>query len=50
MYSPLFFLSALGSGGIAVTFFLWLLFWIAHPVHPIPVFEDIRQFITNAGK
>jgi len=49
MYSPLFFLSALGSGGIAVTFFLWLLFWIAHPGHPIPVFEDIILAFKTAS-
>jgi hypothetical protein len=41
MYSPLYFLSALGSGGIVVTFFLWLLFWVAHPGHPIPIYEDV---------
>ncbi|MCK4708332.1 MAG: hypothetical protein KAU21_06930, partial [Gammaproteobacteria bacterium] len=39
-WSPLYFLSALGAGGIIVTFFMYLLFWVAHPSHPIPVFED----------
>ena len=40
-YSPLYLLAALGAGGIAVTFFLWLMFWVPHPDRPVPVFEDI---------
>jgi len=39
-WSPLYFLSALGAGGMVVTFFMYLLFWVAHPSHPIPVYED----------
>lgn len=40
MYSPLYFLAALGAGGLSVSFFLMLMFWIPHPGQPIPVFED----------
>lgn len=40
-YSPLYFLAALGCGGLTVTFFLWLMFWVPHPGRPVPVFEDI---------
>ncbi|MBM1220609.1 hypothetical protein JQU17_06780 [Ponticoccus sp. SC2-23] len=40
-YAPLYFLAALGAGGLAVTFFLYLLFWVPHPGQPVPVFEDI---------
>ena len=40
-YSPLYFLAALGAGGLAVTFFMWLFFWVPHPGQPVPVFEDI---------
>ena len=40
-YSPLYFLASLGAGGLAVTFFMWLYFWIPHPDQPVPVFEDI---------
>ncbi len=40
-YSPLYFLAALGAGGVVVTFFLWLMFWVPHPGRPVPVFEDI---------
>lgn len=42
-YSPLYFLSSLGAGGLAVTFFMYLLFWVPHPGAPVPVFEDIAR-------
>jgi len=39
MYSPLYFLAALGAGGLSVSFFLMLMlmFWILHPGQPILV-------------
>ena len=40
-YSPLYFLAALGAGGLAVTFFMFLMFWVPHKGQPVPVFEDI---------
>ncbi|SNS17764.1 TsoY family (seleno)protein [Antarctobacter heliothermus] len=40
-YSPLYFLGSLGAGGIVVTFFMFLMFWVPHPTQPVPVFEDI---------
>lgn len=40
-YSPIYFLASLGAGGIAVTFFMFLMFWVPHPGQPVPVFEDI---------
>jgi len=40
-YSPLYFLAALGSGGLAVSFFMWLMFWVPHPDRPVPTFEDV---------
>jgi len=48
-WSPLYFLAALGAGGLAVTFFMWLMFWVPHPGRPVPVFEDIVAFATGAG-
>lgn len=42
-YTPLYFLSALGAGGLAVTFFMYLMFWVPHPDQPVPVFEDIAR-------
>ncbi|QDC08282.1 hypothetical protein FHY55_03055 [Oceanicola sp. D3] len=40
-YVPLYFLAALGAGGLTVTFFLYLMFWVPHPGQSVPVFEDI---------
>ncbi len=40
-YSPLYFLASLGAGGLAVTFFMYLMFWVPHPGRPVPIFEDI---------
>ena len=33
-YSPLYFLAALGAGGLMVTFFMYLMFWVPHPGRP----------------
>lgn len=40
-YSPIYFLASLGAGGITVTFFMFLMFWVPHPGRTVPVFEDI---------
>ena len=40
-YSPLYFLAALGAGGLVVTFFMYLMFWVPHTGRPVPVFGDI---------
>lgn len=40
-YVPLYFLSSVGAGGLAVTFFMYLMFWVPHQGRPVPVFEDI---------
>jgi hypothetical protein len=40
-YSPLYFLASLGAGGLTVTFFMMLMFWVPHTGRPVPVFEDI---------
>lgn len=40
-YSPLYFLASLGAGGLAVTFFMFLFFWVPHPDQPVPIFEDV---------
>lgn len=42
-YHPTYFLASLGAGGIAVTFFMFLMFWVPHPGQPVPVFEDIAR-------
>lgn len=49
MYSPTRFLGALGAGGLAVTFFLWLMFWVPHAGRPIPVFEDWTAALASSN-
>ncbi len=48
-YSPLYFLASLGSGGLTVTFFMWLMHWTPHPDRSVPVFEDIVQTFSSGG-
>lgn len=48
-YSPLYFLASLGAGGLAVTFFMWLMHWIPHPGKTVPVFEDITRAFASGG-
>ncbi len=45
-YAPLYFLASLGSGGLVVTFFMWLMHWTRHPGRSVPVFEDILTSFT----
>ncbi len=40
-YSPLYFLASLGAGGLSVTFFMYLMFWVPYTGRPVPVFEDV---------
>lgn len=48
-YSPLYFLASLGAGGLAVTFFMWLMHWVPHPGQPVPLFEDIAAAFSAGG-
>lgn len=48
-WSPLYFLASLGAGGLAVTFFMYLMFWVPHPGQPVPVFEDIMAAFIGGG-
>lgn len=48
-WSPLYFLASLGAGGLAVTFFMFLMFWVPHPDQPVPVFEDIVAAFSSSG-
>ncbi|PIE10791.1 MAG: hypothetical protein CSA72_06890 [Rhodobacterales bacterium] len=47
-YSPLYFLASLGNGGLAVTFFMYLMFWVPHKGRPVPIFEDLMA-VLNTG-
>ncbi len=49
-YSPMYFLSSLGAGGLSVSFFVWLIFWVPHPGRTVPNFEDIwAAFSTGSS-
>lgn len=41
-YRPLYFLASLGAGGMAVSFFMYLMFLVPHPHTPIPRLADLR--------
>jgi hypothetical protein len=46
---PQYFLSSVGAGGLAVSFFLWLYMWIPHPGQQVPIFEDIARAFATGG-
>lgn len=48
-YSPLYFLASLGAGGLTVTFFMYLMFWVPHTGRPVPIFEDVLGAFTTGG-
>ncbi len=48
-YSPLYFLASLGAGGLTVTFFMYLMFWVPHQGRPVPIFEDIMAAFTTGS-
>ncbi len=49
-YSPLFMLASLGNGGMAVTFFIYLMFMTPHPNTPIPTFDSLFPLITSENR
>ncbi len=48
-YVPIYNLATLGAGGLVVTFFMMLMFWVPHPNQPVPVFEDILTAFTKGS-
>jgi len=48
-WSPLYFLAALGAGGLSVTFFMYLMFWMPRTGRPVPVFEDLMSYFSASG-
>lgn len=48
-YKPLYFLGALGPGGLSVSFFMYLMFLIPHPGRPMPTFTDVVAVYQNEG-
>ena len=47
-YTPLYFLAALGNGGMVVTFFIYLTFSIPHKHTPIVIFEQWTALFAHA--
>lgn len=48
-YVPTYFLASVGAGGLAVTFFMYLMFWVPHTGRPVPIFEDIMAAWATGG-
>jgi len=46
-YSPLYFLSALGAGGMAVSFYIYLFFMVKHPGTPMATADVIFPLIAQ---
>lgn len=46
-YRPLYFLSALGSGGLSISFFVYLMFLVPHRGEPIPNFDHIAAAFAS---
>ncbi|HRD74836.1 MAG TPA: hypothetical protein PK264_02690 [Hyphomicrobiaceae bacterium] len=42
-YTPMYFLAALGAGGLAVSFFMYLMWLTPHPASPIPTFGSLSS-------
>jgi hypothetical protein len=47
-YSPLFFLSALGNGGLTVAFFVFFMFMTPHPGVPIATLDSVWAYLGEA--
>ena len=48
-YNPLYFLSSLGNGGLAVSFFMYLMFMVKHPDTPIPIFNHVYGVLKSGN-
>lgn len=46
-YSPLFFLSALGNGGLTVAFFIFFMFMTPHPDTAIATFDTVWGYLAT---
>lgn len=46
-YSPMYFLAALGAGGLAVSFFIYPMFLLPHPDTPMVTFNHLWPVLTD---
>lgn len=48
-YSPLYYLAALGAGGLTVSFFMYLMWLTPHPGSPIPTFDTLQPLLLDGS-
>ncbi len=48
-YTPIMFLASLGAGGLAVSFYIYLLFLIPHKGIPLATFDNIYRTFNNTS-
>ncbi|MGD9499149.1 MAG: hypothetical protein AB7V33_01495, partial [Halothiobacillus sp.] len=46
-FTPLYFLASLGAGGLAVSFFIYLMFLLPHPNTAMVTFGDVWPILTG---
>jgi len=46
-YSPMYFLAALGAGGLSVSFFMYLMFLIPHPKTPMATYDQVMPTLMQ---
>jgi len=46
-YNPMYFLAALGSGGLSVSFFMYLMFLVPHPKTPMATYDQVFPALMN---
>jgi hypothetical protein len=47
-FTPLYFLSALGAGGLSVSFFIYLMFLVPHPDKPMPTWAHVQPLLLDS--
>lgn len=48
-YSPLYMLASLGNGGLAISFFIYLMFMVPHPDTPIATFDALAPYLAGSN-
>jgi len=48
-YTPVYFLASLGSGGLAVSFFVYFMFMVDHPKTPVATFDFLFPVLTGGN-
>lgn len=46
-YSPMYFLAALGAGGLSVSFFMYLMFLVPHPKTPMATYDQVMPALMK---